>query len=184
MTVTEQALIDKIKQLPPERMAEVEDFVDFLRAREDEHRLTHAATRASEASFAQVWDNDEDAAYDRMWCPMATTPRFSFGDVVLVPFPFTDQSGTKKRPAAVVSSASYNASRRDIVIMAITSQVRMPLAFGEAMVGDWHAAGLIKPSVLKPVFTTIEQHLVVRTLGRLNAADDKALREVIGDVIG
>jgi hypothetical protein len=66
MTVTEQALIDKIKQLPPERMAEVEDFVDFLRAREDEHRLTHAATRASEASFAQVWDNDEDAAYDRM----------------------------------------------------------------------------------------------------------------------
>jgi hypothetical protein len=66
MTATEQALIDKIKQLPPERMAEVEDFVDFLRAREDEHRLTHAATRASEASFAQVWDNDEDAAYDRM----------------------------------------------------------------------------------------------------------------------
>lgn len=66
MTATEQALIDKIKQLSPERMAEVEDFVDFLRAREDEHRLTHAATRASEASFAQVWDNDEDAAYDRM----------------------------------------------------------------------------------------------------------------------
>lgn len=115
---------------------------------------------------------------------MATTSRFSFSDVVLVPFPFTDQSGTKKRPAAVVSSASYNASRRDIVIMAITSQVRMPLAFGEAMVGDWHAAGLIKPSVLKPVFTTIEQHLVIRTMGRLNAADDKALREVIGDVIG
>jgi mRNA interferase MazF len=115
---------------------------------------------------------------------MANASRFSFGDVVLVPFPFTDQSGTKKRPAAVVSSASYNASRRDIVIMAITSQVRQPLAFGEAMVSDWQAAGLIKQSVLKPVFTTIEQHLVIRTMGRLSAVDAKALREVIGDVIG
>lgn len=62
----EQALIDKIKQLPPRRLAEVEDFVDFLRARDDEQRLTRAASKASEASFAQVWDNDEDAAYDRM----------------------------------------------------------------------------------------------------------------------
>ena len=44
---------------------EVEDFVDFLRAREDERRLTHAAAGVSEASFTQVWDNDEDVAYDR-----------------------------------------------------------------------------------------------------------------------
>ncbi len=115
---------------------------------------------------------------------MANTSRFSFGDVVLVPFPFTDQSGTKKRPAVVVSSSSYNANRRDIVIMAITSQVRTPLGFGEAMVADWQAAGLIKQSVLKPVFTTIEQSLVIRTMGTLSAADHKALREVIGDVIG
>ena len=62
----EQVLIDKIKQLPPQRLAEVEDFVDFLRAREYEQRLTHASAKASEASFAQVWDNDEDAAYDRL----------------------------------------------------------------------------------------------------------------------
>ena len=66
MNAADQVLFDKIKQLPPQRMAEVEDFVDFLRAREDEHRLTHAAAKSSEASFAQVWDNDEDAAYDRM----------------------------------------------------------------------------------------------------------------------
>lgn len=66
MTASEQLLIEKIKQLPPQRMAEVEDFVDFLRAREAEQRLTHAAGKASEASFAAVWNNDEDAAYDRM----------------------------------------------------------------------------------------------------------------------
>ena len=61
-----QALMEKIRQLPPQRLAEVEDFVDYLRSRDEEQRLTQAAAGASEASFAAVWDNDEDAAYDRM----------------------------------------------------------------------------------------------------------------------
>ena len=82
---------------------------------------------------------------------MAGTSIFNFGDVVLVPLPITDQSGNKKRPAVIVSSAGYNANRRDIVIMAITSQVRQPLQFGESMLADWQAAGLIKASVFKPV---------------------------------
>jgi hypothetical protein len=66
MNAPDQILFDKIKQLAPQRLAEVEDFVDFLRTRDDEQRLTHAATKASETSFSQVWDNDEDAAYDRL----------------------------------------------------------------------------------------------------------------------
>lgn len=65
MSVAEQELIEKIKQLPPQRLAEVEDFVDFLRARDDRH-LTRAAAKAAEPSFATVWNNEEDAAYDRM----------------------------------------------------------------------------------------------------------------------
>jgi mRNA interferase MazF len=108
----------------------------------------------------------------------------AFGDVVLVPFPFTDQSGAKKRPAVVVSVNRYNASRPDIVIMAITSQVRQPPGFAEALITDWQSAGLIKPSVLKPVLTTIEQGLVVRSMGTLSAADQNVLRETIAQVIG
>jgi len=114
---------------------------------------------------------------------MTNASRFSFGDVVLVPFPFTDQTGTKRRPAVVVSATGYNISRQDVVIMAITSQVRTPLGYGEAMVSDWQAAGLIKSSVLKPVFTTIDQPLVLRVLGRLSVADMQTLREILGDVI-
>lgn len=108
----------------------------------------------------------------------------AFGEVVLVPFPFTDQSGTKKRPAVIISSNSYNTTRRDLVIMAITSQVRQPLGFGEALLADWQAAGLIKPSVLKPVFTTIEQSLVSRSMGTLSATDLHTLREAIAQSIG
>jgi glycogen debranching enzyme len=66
MSATEQVLIEKIRQLPPQRLAEVEDFVDFLRTREDEQRLTQAAAKVAEASFAAVWNNDEDAVYDRL----------------------------------------------------------------------------------------------------------------------
>ena len=66
MNAPDQVLFDKIKQLPPQRLAEVEDFVDFLRTRENQQRFALAAAKASEASFAHVWDNDDDAAYDRM----------------------------------------------------------------------------------------------------------------------
>lgn len=72
MTQSQQVLIEKIATLPPQRLAEVEDFVDFLRAREAgketerDSRLAAQAARASEPAFARVWDNDEDAAYDRL----------------------------------------------------------------------------------------------------------------------
>lgn len=86
--------------------------------------------------------------------------RFEFGDIILVPFPFTDQTFTKKRPAVVISGASYNIERPDIVIMAVTSQVKPTPGFGEVVLKDWQAAGLLKPSVIKPVITTIATRLV------------------------
>lgn len=59
-------LIEKLKDLPPERLAEVEDFVDFLRSRHDERRLTRAAAKLAESEFNKVWDNENDAEYDRL----------------------------------------------------------------------------------------------------------------------
>jgi len=63
---TDDQLFDKIRSLPPERVAEVEDFVDFLRVRDEDRRLTHAAAKLSEDTFARVWDNPDDADYDRL----------------------------------------------------------------------------------------------------------------------
>jgi hypothetical protein len=62
----EQELLAKIRALPPERVAEVEDFVDFLRLRDEEQKLTQAAARLSEAAFARIWDSPDDADYDRL----------------------------------------------------------------------------------------------------------------------
>jgi hypothetical protein len=65
-TRDDQLLIEKLRSLPPQRRAEVEDFVDFLKSREDEQRLTRAAAQASEPAFKSVWDNPDDAEYDRL----------------------------------------------------------------------------------------------------------------------
>ncbi|HEX5326371.1 MAG TPA: type II toxin-antitoxin system PemK/MazF family toxin [Acetobacteraceae bacterium] len=107
---------------------------------------------------------------------------FEFGDVVLVPFPFTSQAASKRRPAVAVSNRAYNTARPDVVVMAITSQLR-PSA-NEVFVSDWQAAGLIKPSAVKPVFATVEQAIVLRRLGTLSAADQAALRRVIAEILG
>lgn len=63
---TEHALIEKLKSLPPERIAEVEDFVDFLRSREGERALVRSAGAAAQGALAKVWDNPDDADYDRL----------------------------------------------------------------------------------------------------------------------
>jgi len=109
---------------------------------------------------------------------------YTFGDVILVPFPFADQSTTKQRPAVVISSSHYNTARPDLILLAITSQVRASLAFGEALVADWQTAGLIKPSVFKPLITTIEQVLVIKRLGNLSTNDKTVLRTVIEKIVG
>lgn len=61
-----QELVDKIQSLPPEKIAVVEDFVEFLRHRDDDLHLTAAASRLSAKSFQQVWDNTDDAEYDNL----------------------------------------------------------------------------------------------------------------------
>jgi hypothetical protein len=58
-------LLEKISRLSPERVAEVEDFVDFIAQRDTDRELVQAAARASEAAFSKAWSNPEDDVYDR-----------------------------------------------------------------------------------------------------------------------
>jgi len=115
---------------------------------------------------------------------MPTMIDYEFGDVVLVPFPFTDQTAGKKRPAVVVSSRAYMREHPDLVLMAITSRMRPSPAVGEVILTESKAAGLLKPSSIKPVFTTIEKRLVLRKLGRLAADDRKTLCQTLKAILG
>ncbi|HVY33003.1 MAG TPA: type II toxin-antitoxin system PemK/MazF family toxin [Caulobacteraceae bacterium] len=115
---------------------------------------------------------------------VAKPQALSFGDIVLVRFPFTSQAASKKRPAVIVSSGAYNLERPDLIMMPVTSQLRPTPAVSEVWLRHWQAAGLIKPSAIKPVIATLEQGLVIRRLGALAAEDQDALRLVIGQIIG
>jgi hypothetical protein len=66
MPADTKALVAKIEALPAERIAEIEDFVDFIRLREPERALTRAAAATSAPVFAAIWSNPEDDAYDAL----------------------------------------------------------------------------------------------------------------------
>lgn len=108
---------------------------------------------------------------------------YDFGDILLVPFPFTDQTSSKKRPAVLISSRVYNQQKLDLIIMAVTSQISSPLTFGELKINIFLAAGLIKPSVIKPVITTIEKSLVIKKLGQLQNSDGQNLKGMIQAIL-
>jgi hypothetical protein len=61
-----QDLLDKIRALPEDKIAEVADFVEFLRLRAEEQQAAAAVTKLSEQAFAKVWDNPDDAEYDKL----------------------------------------------------------------------------------------------------------------------
>lgn len=59
-------LTSRIQMLSPEQVAEVEDFIDFLRFRAQERDVARAAATMSESAFHKVWSNPEDDAYDAL----------------------------------------------------------------------------------------------------------------------
>ncbi|MBI2202405.1 MAG: type II toxin-antitoxin system PemK/MazF family toxin [Candidatus Rokubacteria bacterium] len=95
---------------------------------------------------------------------------------------FSDESGRKLRPALVVSSPAYHRGRREVVVAAITSNVRRRL-FGDHLIVEWKAAGLLFPSVATGVLRTITGTMIERTLGTMPRSDmdavDQQLRRAL-----
>lgn len=107
---------------------------------------------------------------------------YEFGDVVLVAVSFTNGSGSKQRPAVIVSSPLFNAEHHDRIILPISSQARSTYET-EWMLQNWKRAGLMGPSVLKPALTTLELSLIRRKLGHLGPSDLNALRELLKKIL-
>jgi len=66
MDAAAENLTEKIRTLSPEQIAEVDDFVDFLRLRSRDRALTRASAEASAPSFVAIWNNPEDDVYDAL----------------------------------------------------------------------------------------------------------------------
>jgi hypothetical protein len=61
-----EQVVQKLQALAPNRINEVEDFIDFLSQRDSDQQLTQAAMVASEPVLNTVWDNPDDAEYDKL----------------------------------------------------------------------------------------------------------------------
>jgi mRNA-degrading endonuclease toxin of MazEF toxin-antitoxin module len=96
---------------------------------------------------------------------------FQRGEVVLLPFPFSDLSASKVRPAIVLSTSAYQQSEPDLLVAAVTSQVSAAQGPFDYVLADWQSAGLRFPSALKPVLATIDPSRVLHSVGSLSAAD-------------
>ncbi len=108
---------------------------------------------------------------------------FNQGDVVLIPFPYTDLSAAKTRPAVVVSGSAYHGVRSELLLAYISSQMLKAHPLLDYVLTDLKAAGLPKPSFVRPKVAAIEPALVVHQVGQLAAQDllevDRRLRQAL-----
>jgi mRNA interferase MazF len=110
---------------------------------------------------------------------MPSTTRYKRGDIILVPFPFTDLSSSKRRPALVVSPDDFNGRLQDLVVIAITSQLTDDNAVTVEQ-DDCVDGMLPKTSVVKLAkLFTIHSTLVLK---RICALRDEKLDAVLGEL--
>ena len=108
---------------------------------------------------------------------------FDRPDVVLVRFVFTDESQSKLRPVVVLSTSEYHKGRREMIVAAVTSNVKRLLP-GDCVAENWKEAGLLRPSVVTGIIRTVKQSMVDRRLGRLTARDFETVQAQLRRVLG
>lgn len=105
------------------------------------------------------------------------------GDIVLVPFPFTDLSATRTRPALVVSVPEYETATGDIVCSMITS-ARHSTPY-DYQISDWRGASLLRPSWVRAgKLVTLAPSLVRFRPGSLPAAEIPQTEERVRMALG
>jgi len=106
------------------------------------------------------------------------------GEVITIPFPFTDLTTAKKRPALIISSRAFNQTHDDLILVAITSQKPFEVKSDEYLLPttEQQSAGLPKLSKIRcGKIVTIHQRLVRKRLGQISTT---ALNEIIKLDIG
>jgi mRNA interferase MazF len=96
-------------------------------------------------------------------------------DVVVVPFPFTDRTTSKRRPALVLSNSSFNQTQSNSVFAMITSANQTDW-LGDYPIVDFKSAGLTNPCVVRLKLFTLDHRLVIRKAGKLCSPDQRNLK--------
>lgn len=103
---------------------------------------------------------------------------YKSGDIILVEFGFSDETGSKKRPALIISTGHYHKNRHEIIIAAITSNTHRIL-YGDTKIEKWKESGLLFPSLVTGIIRTIKDNMILRILGTLIPHDLQKVQENI-----
>ena len=108
---------------------------------------------------------------------------FKAFDVVVVPFPFTDKTTTKRRPALVLSQAnSFNKRIAHSVLAMITSASNSDWPL-DIEIEDIDVAGLPYASIVRMKLFTLDDQLVIRKAGSLSTKDQIAVTKALYDLL-
>lgn len=103
---------------------------------------------------------------------------YSFGDILIINFPFSNGQGSKRRPVMVIKDTNDN----DILIAKVTSQ-QYTTEFDITLQG-WKQSGLLSPSVIRiHKIQTLHTSLTIGQIGRLTPTDLKSIRSAFTDLI-
>ncbi len=104
-------------------------------------------------------------------------------EIVLLPFPFTDLSARKKRPAVVISPTSYN-SGPDTVVLFMTSKMDVSSKEGDYRIKKWQFANLPKPSQTRMKFATIDNSFILKKIGEIHSIDQDGIKSELRKFLG
>ncbi len=90
-------------------------------------------------------------------------------DVIVVPFPFVEKRGTKRRPALVLSKKVFNQNGHTVLAM-ITTRAHNPWP-GDTRISEYESAGLSASCVIRLKLFTLDNRLILRKVGTLSAVD-------------
>ena len=98
-------------------------------------------------------------------------------DLLIVPFPFSDQSGRKVRPVVVISDNTFNSHSEDVIVVGVTSNVKkeryaLPLTNNDLEEGKLFTNCMIKvENILR-----LEEGLVIKKIGKIK---EEKLQDII-----
>jgi mRNA interferase MazF len=102
-------------------------------------------------------------------------------EIVVVPFPFTDKSAVKKRPALVLSTEEFNRQGHAVLAM-ITTKNHAPWP-GDCPIENFQEAGLGLPCIIRPKLFSLDNRLILRKMGALGAKDAERARELLRSML-
>lgn len=112
---------------------------------------------------------------------MQPSATYDPGDVVVVPFPFVERFGAKRRPALVLSAVDFNAAGNTVLAM-ITTAPAGEWAHDVRLI-DPDGAGLPAACVVRFKLFTIDNRLLVRRAGELSVRDRAAVKRSLQRVL-